>query len=103
VVIPENELAKKQRSFTKRERAWATAGFGLCFILLSWMEYLKPSVPPFTGTWGWLEGWMYTQLGPHGISVGYFIIGAACLLWGGYDLLVSQPNVTKNQSTPLDR
>lgn len=88
-----NDLVQKhlQRPFSPRQRGWASAGIGLCTVLLAWLEYRQPSSLPFTGKWAWAKELMYTHLGPNGVAVGTGLIGLFLVLWGAYDIAPRRP------------
>lgn len=90
----DNDLVNKhlQRPFSAKERGWVEVGLGMCAGLLAWLEYLQPSVGPFTGRWGWLKEFMYAHLGSHGVAVGFGLIGLMLTLWGTYEVVTSRRN-----------
>lgn len=96
----DNDLVSKhlRRPFSARERGWTGVGLGLCVGLLAWQEYLQPSARPFAGKWAWLKDFMYAQLGPHGVAVGFGLIGLMLALWGAYEVATSRRNEANKQS-----
>ncbi len=96
----DNDLVSKhlQRPFSTRERGWVAVGLGICAGFLAWLEYIQPSTEPFTGRWGWLKEFMYAHLGPHGVAVGFGLIGLMLTLWGAYKLVTSLRNKVLKKS-----
>lgn len=90
----DNELAKKQRAgFSVKERAVAKLGIAAGAFCLAWMEWLTPSVPPFTGKWAWTKIWAFEAMGPHGIVGIWMALGALLLAFGLVQLWHSGKNV----------
>lgn len=57
-------------------------GFGGVLALLAFIEWEKPSAPPFTGRWSWLHRALFEALGVRGLFAWWALMAALFLAYG---------------------
>lgn len=68
--------------FTPKEKALFWLGVGACFLVLGWMDWVNPPMPPFTGRWGWVAATAHNALGIHGPTIVYWVLGGLMVAVG---------------------
>lgn len=57
-------------------------GFGGVSALLAFLEWERPSRPPFTGRWSWLHQALFETLGTRGLFAWWALLAGVLLVYG---------------------
>ena len=86
----DNELARNQRFYlSAKESAITKLAIAAVAFCMAWLEWLTPSVPPFTGRWAWTKIWAFEVMGPRGIIGIWMALGTLLLVLGLVQLWTS--------------
>jgi hypothetical protein len=90
----DNELAKKQRFYlSPKESATTKLVIAAVAFCMAWLEWLTPSIAPFTGRWAWTKIWAFEVMGPRGIIGLWMALGTLLLALGLMQLWDSRKRV----------
>ena len=71
-------------------------GLSGMLAVLAFMEWMQPSLPPYTGRWSWFYGLIYELLGEQGLFIYWVFLAACSAAYGIYRLHIdkkSRPGV----------
>lgn len=74
-----------RRAFTNSEKARFWWGMSVVIALLAWLEWVKPSLPPFHGKLSLLESLAYNSFGLRGVFY-LFFAGTVLTMYAGFHL-----------------
>jgi hypothetical protein len=57
-------------------------GMGVMFALMAMREWELPSMPPFTGRWGWLDRVAFEAFGAKGVFVLFTVAAVGAIAYG---------------------
>lgn len=79
--MPSASLAQGYRPGSL-DKAWIYLGLGGVLAILALMEWMQPSVPPYTGRWSWFYGFIYEVLGEQGLFIYWVVLALCCVAYG---------------------